>query len=74
MTVRDGEHNGVTITSVDLGDMSALLGGLGVGELGEPVDVGDVRLELAIAARDDLVLVGLGEGVVERILDVDQGA
>jgi hypothetical protein len=67
ITVRDTDRDGVTITSVDLGDASTLLDGLGV-----PVGgVGDVRLQFAIAARDDLVVVGYGQGVVERILDVD---
>lgn len=69
ITVRDREHDGVTITTVDLGDLSALLGGLGI-----PGDVGEVQLQLALASRDDLVLVGVGEGVVERILDVDAGS
>lgn len=68
ITVRNTEHNGVTITSVDLGDLSSLLGGLGV-----PGEVGDMRLQLALAARDDLVIVGLGDGVVERVLDVEAG-
>jgi ethanolamine utilization microcompartment shell protein EutL len=69
MTVRDRDHNGVTITSVDVGDLSALLGGLGV-----PGDVGDVRPEIAFAARDDFVVIGVGGGIVERILDVEAGA
>lgn len=67
ITVRDSERNGVTITSVDLGDPSALLGGFGL----PAVDVGDARLRFAIAVQDDLVVIGYGEGVVERILDVD---
>lgn len=67
MTVRDTDRDGVTITSVDLGDTSTLFDGLGVPAGG----VGDVRLQFAIAARDDLVVVGYGQGVVERILDVD---
>jgi hypothetical protein len=68
MTVRDSDHNGVTITSVDIGALSGLLG-----ELDVPGDVGDVRLEIAFAARDDLVVIGVGAGIVERILDVEAG-
>lgn len=69
VTVRDSEHAGVTITTVDLGDLGTLLSGMGV-----PADVGGLRLELAIAARDDLVVVGIGSGVVERVLDVQAAA
>jgi hypothetical protein len=66
MTVHDADHGGVTVTTVDLGDLSTLLGGLGV-----PGDFGDVRLEFGMAARGDLVIVGFGSGVVEGILDVE---
>ena len=69
ITVTDSEHDGVTITTVDLGDLSSLLGDAGLSVGGE-----QTRLELAFAARDDLVVIGVGDGVVERILDVDAGS
>ncbi|HEX4898088.1 MAG TPA: DUF3352 domain-containing protein [Candidatus Limnocylindrales bacterium] len=69
ITVTDSEHDGVTITTVDLGDLSSLLGESGLSVGGEPT-----RLELAFAARDDLVVISVGDGVVERILDVEAGS
>jgi hypothetical protein len=78
ITVRETEHAGVIVTIVDLGDLGSLLGGLGglgdlggLGELGIPDAVGEVRLQFAIAVRDDLVLIAVGSGVAERILDVE---
>jgi hypothetical protein len=69
ITVTDSEHDGVTITTVDLGDLSSLLG------IAVPQGAADSgRLELAFAARDDLVVIGVGDGVVERILDVEAGS
>jgi hypothetical protein len=61
----------VTITSVDIGDLDSLLGTLGL----EPgsLDLGQTtRLSFSLAARDDILLVGIGEGVVERILDTSE--
>jgi Protein of unknown function (DUF3352) len=70
ITLHDTDHGGVTITTVDLGDLSTLLG-----QLGAPgTDVGDARLSFSMAARDDLVVIAVGDGLVERILDVDQGS
>ncbi|HSO29041.1 MAG TPA: hypothetical protein VLS28_04010 [Candidatus Sulfomarinibacteraceae bacterium] len=74
-----------TIDLGDLGDLLGALGGLdglgsvpglpgdlgGVGDLGLPGDVADVRLKFALTARDDLVVIALGDGVAERILDTD---
>ena len=68
ITVTDSEHDGVTITTVDVGELSGLLGGVPMSGAG-----GD-RLEIAFAARDDLVVIGVGDGVVERILDVEAGS
>lgn len=66
ITLTDSEQGGVTITTVDLGDLSALLGDAGLPGVGVTE-----RVEFAFAARDDLVVIGVGDGVVERILDVD---
>lgn len=75
ITVRDSEYDGITVTSVDLGNLSTLLGGLGgPGGLDGIGTAGDARLRFAIAVRGDLVVIGLGDGVVERILDVRSGS
>jgi hypothetical protein len=69
ITVTDSEHDGVTITTVDLGDLASLFGDAGLSVPGD-----QTRLELAFAARDGLVVIGVGDGVVERILDVEAGS
>jgi hypothetical protein len=68
ITVRDSDHGGVTVTTVDLGDVSSLLGSMGV------PGAGLGRVEFAFAVRDDLVIIGGGGGLVERILDVEAGS
>lgn len=73
VTLRDVDHAGVTITSVDIGDLNSLVGALGL----EPgsLDLGPTaRLSFSLAARDDILLLGIGEGVVERILDTSEAA
>jgi len=70
ITIRDTDHDGVTITTVDLGDVSSLLGGLGM----STTDVAGPRVEISFAVRDDLLIVGVGNGVVEQILDVESGS
>ncbi|MEW5991858.1 MAG: DUF3352 domain-containing protein [Chloroflexota bacterium] len=69
ITLSDSDHNGVTVTTVDLGDLSSL-----VGPMGFPVSLDGERLEIAFAARDDLVVIAGGGGIVERILDVEAGS
>lgn len=71
MTVRDTDHDGVTVTTVDLGDLDTVLAALGVppGTLGS-----GTRASFSLAAMDDVLLLGIGEDVVERILDVESGA
>ncbi|HET9435759.1 MAG TPA: DUF3352 domain-containing protein [Candidatus Limnocylindrales bacterium] len=75
ITVRDREHGDVTITTVDLGDLSSLLEGLGGlgGVPGAPTVPGlpddELALEFELAVRGDLVVIGFGAGVVERVLD-----
>jgi hypothetical protein len=69
ITIQDSDHNGVTVTTVDLGDLGALTGGLGL-PAGE---VPDARITFSFAARDDLVILAVGDGVMERILDVESG-
>ncbi len=69
ITIRDTDHGGVTITSVDLGDLSTLLGDLGMAGSGLDTAPG-ARFAFEMAVRDDLVIIGVGDGVVGRILDV----
>ena len=74
ITVTDTDLDGVTITTVDLGDISSLLGAAGIPGADIPGAGGETRLELAFAVRDDLVVIGVGAGTVERILDTEAGA
>ncbi|MBI2776087.1 MAG: DUF3352 domain-containing protein [Chloroflexi bacterium] len=67
ITVSDVDRAGVTVTTVDLGNLADLAGTLGV-----PADsIGNARLTFSMARRDDLVIFAVGTGVVERILDTD---
>ncbi|MEO7664955.1 MAG: hypothetical protein ABIV26_07485, partial [Candidatus Limnocylindrales bacterium] len=70
ITVRDTDHGGVKITTVDLGNLANLAGSLGL----PATALGDARLEFSIAVRDDLVILAVGTGVVERILDTNASA
>lgn len=73
ITLHDIDHDGVTITSVDIGDLDSVLGALGLESGG--LDLGPTaRLSFSLAARDDILLLGIGEGVVERILDTSEAA
>ncbi len=71
VTVHDIDHAGVKITSVDLGDLETLLSGLGV----DPglTETG-ARVAFSIAVRDDVLIVGIGDGVIEGILDTSAGS
>jgi len=73
ITVRDSEHAGTAITTVDLGDLGTMLNGLGLGLDSSPVAPG-VRLSFSLAAREDILMVGIGDGAIERLLDVDAAA
>lgn len=71
VTVHDTDHAGVKITSVDLGDLETLLSGLGV----DPGVTGTgARLAFSMATRDDVLIVGIGDGVIEAILDTATGS
>ena len=66
ITVHDTDHAGVKITSVDLGDLEALLSTMGV----DPGVTGTgARLAFSMATRDDVLILGIGDGVIEGILD-----
>jgi hypothetical protein len=68
ITLSDSDHDGVTVTTVDFGDVSSVLGSMGI----PGAEVG--RLEIAFAVRDDVVVIAGGGGTVERILDVESGS
>ena len=71
ITIHDSEHAGVKITSVDLGDLETLLSAMGV----DPGVTGTrARLAFSMAARDDVLMLGIGEGVIEGILDTATGS
>ena len=76
ITVNDSDHNGVTITTVDLGDLNELIGGLsGLGGVPAPeIPPIDARVSFQMAVREDLVLITVGEELAARILDVEAGA
>jgi uncharacterized protein DUF3352 len=72
ITVRTEDHNGTTITIVDLGDVTKHLGASGapIGDL--PIPAG-AHLEIAWAVTDDLVVIGTGPGFVQHVLDTNDG-
>jgi hypothetical protein len=73
ITIDEVDHDGTTITIVDLGDLSSLLGDLGGLELPADPSTGTPAI-LAWAVRDDLVVFGIGEAFVASVLDVREGA
>jgi hypothetical protein len=68
ITLETADHNGVAVTTVDLGDLGPTLEafGLPVGTLPSGASV-----KFAMATRDDVLMLGIGDGVIERVLDVD---
>jgi hypothetical protein len=77
ITTRQEDHNGTTITIVDLGDLSGLLGMAGaLGGAPVPADPGavpDAEVEIAYAATDDVVVIGSGSSFVKHVLDAGAG-
>ncbi|MEO8462996.1 MAG: DUF3352 domain-containing protein [Chloroflexota bacterium] len=66
ITLQETDHGGVTITTVDLGNIDALLSGLG---LDQTLPTTGAQVSFSMAVRDDVLIVGVGNGVIERILD-----
>ncbi len=68
ITVRTADHNGVPITTVNLGDLGPTLEALGA-----PAGVipAGSNLAFSMARRGDILMVGIGDGVLERVIDVD---
>jgi Protein of unknown function (DUF3352) len=79
ITVRDEDHNGTTITIVDLGsaqDLVGMAGALGGADL--PADPGslplpDGNVELSYAVTDGVVVIGSGPDFVKSVLDAGAG-
>lgn len=71
ITVKDADHGGVTVTTVDLGDLQSLLSGLGA-DTG--VSLQGQRLAFSMATRDDVLILALGDGVMNRVLDTGSGS
>jgi hypothetical protein len=71
ITLETADHSGVAVTTVDLGDLGSTLEVLGLPAGAVP---GGGTIKFAIASRDDVLVLGIGDGVVERVLDVDAAA
>ena len=73
VTLHDAEHNGITVTTVDLGDLNSMLPilGLPAGALPSGGLPSGGRLAFALAAHGDVLYLGVGAGAIERVLDVD---
>lgn len=79
ITVREEDHNGTTVTIIDLGsaqDLAGMAGGLS----GVPVDpsmtpgLPEGSIEIAFAATDDVVVIGSGPDFVKSALDAGAGS
>ncbi len=78
ITVRDEDHNGTTVTIVDLGtaaDLAGLAGALGGVQLPtDPAGLPTDRIELAYAATDDVIVIAASPDFVRHVLDAGAGA
>lgn len=68
--VTESTVEGVKVTTVHITDISALLGSAVPGGVGA---LPPVALDLSIAAKDRVVVLGVGTGVMERLLAVKAG-
>lgn len=76
VTVREEDHNGTEITIFDLGDAGSLGGmfGMPAGMPGSPVPAPlEGRVELAVAATDQVVVLGASPSFVRAVLDAGAG-
>lgn len=72
ISVRDVDHGGTTITTLDLGDLSALGGLAGLPAVGSLPP--GTHVQIAWAMKDDLVVIGSGEAFVASVLDTTSGS
>ncbi len=77
LTVTDEQHGDATITTVDFGELGALLKMAGSEYGAEDLDVfggRDAHLQLSWTVTDDLVVIGFGPDFVRHVLDTEPGA
>jgi hypothetical protein len=69
--VRDEPYAGVTITTIDLGDLGALAGQAGIPSevFGSGSALPPGHVELAYAVTDEIVVIGSDPGFVKHVLD-----
>ena len=68
ITVKTEDHNGTTITIIDIADVQKLTGsGAGGGMQSLPLPSNNVQI--AYAVTNDVVVLGSGSGFVEHVLD-----
>jgi hypothetical protein len=71
ITVRTEDHNGTTITIIDIADLSKLTGAGGAQVGGMPLPLN--HIELAYAVTNDVVVIGSGPDFVKHVLDTTEG-
>jgi hypothetical protein len=71
ITVRTEDHNGTTITIIDIADVSKLTGAGGAQVGGMPLPLN--HIELAYAVTNDVVVIGSGPDFVKHVLDTTEG-
>jgi len=71
ITLHTTDHNGVSITTVDLGDLGPALESLGLPAGTLPIGK---HASFSMAEVGDVLMIGIGDGVLERVIDVDAGA
>jgi hypothetical protein len=78
ITITDEQYNGQTITIIDLGDLSGLMGmagALGGGVLPTPPSgVPDTNVQLAYVATDEVIAIGSSPDFIKQVLDAGAGA
>jgi hypothetical protein len=74
-SANDVNVDGTTVTTIDLGSLSGLLGSTGVGgDLGGVTIPTDLHVTLSLAVRGNLVLLGGDDSFPRDVLQVDAGA
>jgi len=73
VTVRDEEHGGTTITVIDAGDASQLLGMLGGPATPTQIEA-EGRVQVAYAVTDGVAVIGSSPDFVKHILDTQAGS
>lgn len=80
VTIRDEDHNGTTVTIIDLGSAQDLMGMAGaLGGAAMPTDPSTMpipagNVEIAFATTDGVVVIGSSPAFVRSVLDAGAGA